>query len=61
MERAIEKLDALQKKLLAMNVLEEYSACIVLMTPAYHPKEPVIEPMFEYPSELHLGELKRNN
>jgi hypothetical protein len=36
----------------------EHAACEVLMTPTYHPDEPIIEPMFEYPSELHFGELR---
>lgn len=33
--------------------------CLVVMTPQYHPKEPVIQPIFEYPSELHLGEQRK--
>lgn len=30
----------------------------VLMTPEYHPDEPRIEPIFEYPSDKHFGEKR---
>lgn len=30
------------------------------LTKEYNPEQPAIEPMFEYPSELHFGELRRH-
>jgi hypothetical protein len=33
--------------------------CVVLMNPQYQPQDPIIEPIFQYPSDLHFGELRR--
>jgi hypothetical protein len=37
----------------------QVGGCITKLSPTYNPTDTQIKPMFEYPSDLHFGELKR--
>jgi hypothetical protein len=34
--------------------------CVIVITPTFDPDDPVIKPIFAYPSESHFGELVAN-